>query len=66
MKKESALVEGEQARIFTNGAWKLAYTLQNGLDLYQPENEDGYPVATYATGLRNMTGKANADGTATC
>jgi hypothetical protein len=56
---------GLEKWILSGGSWKLAYTLQTGLDLYQPESVDGYPVATYTTGLRNMTGKTNPDGTAT-
>jgi arylsulfatase A-like enzyme len=54
-----------------NGTWKLDYTLQNGLNLGQDysasvakgPNGETYtnPIAT--AGLRNITGKVNADGT---
>jgi hypothetical protein len=57
------------------GAWKLAYTLQAGLNLGVPYNIDGYPTgqnpktglpwAPAADGLRNITGRVNRDGTAT-
>jgi hypothetical protein len=47
------------------GAWQLDYTLTAGLDLYQPRIVPDYPVATYTTGLRNMTGTVNEDGTVT-
>ncbi len=47
------------------GTWQLDYTLTAGLDLYQPKIVPDYSVATYATGLRNMTGKVNDDGTVT-
>ncbi len=47
------------------GIWQLAYALTAGLDLYQPKIVPDYPVATYTTGLRNMTGKVNEDGTVT-
>jgi hypothetical protein len=48
-----------------NGAWQLDYTLQDGLAMNQPETVPGYPVPTYTTGLRNMTGVDNGDGTVT-
>jgi hypothetical protein len=48
-----------------NGVWTLDYTLQQGLDLGQPVNVQGYPVPTTTYGLRNLTGVVNADGTAT-
>ena len=47
------------------GTWQLDYTLTAGLDLYQPQIVTDYPVATYTTGLRNITGKVNEDSTAT-
>jgi len=57
------------------GAWKLAYTLQAGLNLGVPYNIDGYPTgqnprtglpwAPAADGLRNIVGRVNRDGTAT-
>ena len=58
------------------GAWKLAYTLQNGLNLGRPYTVAGYPTgvnslpggtglpwAPATDGLRNITGRANPDGT---
>jgi hypothetical protein len=57
------------------GEWKLAYTLQNGLNLGAPYTVAGYPVgnnsatglpwAPATDGLRNITGKVNPNGTAT-
>jgi hypothetical protein len=59
----------------TLGHWKLAYTLQNGLALGQPYSTGGYPAgdnsatglpwAPGTDGLRNLTGRVNADGSAT-
>jgi len=59
----------------TSSTWKLAYTLQNGLDLGTPYTVDGYPTGINAAtklpwspttdGLRNITGKVNRDGTVT-
>ncbi len=61
--------------------WTLAYTLQNGLNLGQPYTVPSYPTGdnSYTTskgtvtgpwapatdGLRNLTGRVNADGTVT-
>ena len=57
------------------GEWKLAYTLQSGLDLGQPYTVPGYPTGNNAAtglpwapatdGLRNITGRVNRDGTVT-
>ena len=57
------------------GEWKLAYTLQAGLNLGQPYVVPGYPTGINALtglpwapatdGLRNLTGRVNADGTVT-
>jgi hypothetical protein len=57
------------------GTWKLAYTLQNGLQLGVPYAISGYPTGDNAAtglpwapgtdGLRNLTGRVNPDGTAT-
>ncbi|HKV54510.1 MAG TPA: hypothetical protein VJN94_07680 [Candidatus Binataceae bacterium] len=47
------------------GTWTLDYVLTAGLNLYQAQRIGGYPVPTYTTGLRNLTGKLNGDGTAT-
>jgi hypothetical protein len=71
---------GLQKWIFNSsaGEWQLAYTLTNGLDLGVPYNVAGYPTgnnsgpggsnlpwAPATDGLRNITGIANWDGTAT-
>jgi hypothetical protein len=57
------------------GAWRLAYTLQAGLDLGQPYQVPGYPTGVNAAtnlpwapatdGLRTLTGRVNWDGTVT-
>ncbi len=57
------------------GMWKLAYTLQAGLNLGVPYAVDNYPAgnnsatglpwAPATDGLRNITGIVNGDGTAT-
>jgi hypothetical protein len=59
----------------TAGTWKLAYTLQSGLQLGVPQTISDYPTgnnpatglpwAPGTDGLRNITGRVNADGTAT-
>jgi hypothetical protein len=56
-------------------SWKLAYTLQQGLQLGQPYQVPGYPLGDNAAtglpwapatdGLRNITGRVNRDGTVT-
>jgi phosphodiesterase/alkaline phosphatase D-like protein len=56
-----------------NGVWHLDYTLQNGLNLgveysvANGPNGEVYPAALdpATDGLRNLTGKVNADGTVT-
>ena len=58
-----------------HGAWKLAYTLQAGLNLGVPYTVAGYPTgnnpatglpwAPATDGLRNITGRVNRDGTVT-
>jgi hypothetical protein len=55
------------------GEWKLAYTLQAGLNLGRPYTVPGYPTGDNAAtglpwspatdGLRNITGRINPDGT---
>ena len=60
------------------GAWQLAYTLQNGLDLGQPYTVPGYPTglntgpggtgdpwSPATDGLRALTGSVGRDGVAT-
>ena len=59
----------------TLDAWKLAYTLQNGLHLGQPYTVPGYPTGNNTAtglpwspatdGLRNVTGRVNREGTVT-
>jgi len=59
----------------TAGQWRLAYTLQSGLNLGQPYTVSGYPTGTNSVtglpwspatdGLRNITGQVSRDGTAT-
>jgi hypothetical protein len=59
----------------TAGSWKLAYTLESGLNLGQPYTVKGYPTGVNPAtglpwspatdGLRNITGRVNRDGTAT-
>ncbi len=57
------------------GEWKLAYTLQAGLNLGQPYTVPGYPTGINSAtslpwspatdGLRNITGRVNPNGTVT-
>jgi hypothetical protein len=68
---------GLQKWVFDSGtgSWKLAYTLQNGLNLGQPYTAAGYPTGTNPVtnlpwspatdGLRNITGRVNKNGTVT-
>ena len=59
----------------TNPTWKLAYTLQQGLELGQPYQVPGYPLGDNAAtglpwapatdGLRNITGRVSPNGTVT-
>src|SRR6516165_5285847 len=54
---------GLQKWVLIDKVWHLEYVLQAGLHLNEPENIVGYPVATYTTGIRNLTGSVNGDGT---
>ena len=64
-----------QKWVFNGTEWKLAYTLQAGLNLGQPYTVRGYPTGDNAAtglpwapatdGLRNVTGHLNRNGTAT-
>jgi hypothetical protein len=66
---------GLQKWVFDGTQWKLAYTLQAGLNLGRPYTVRGYPTGNNAAtglpwapatdGLRNITGRVNRDGTAT-
>jgi hypothetical protein len=46
-----------------NGAWTLDYTLQAGLNLDQSYTVNGLGYDIANTGLRDITGRVNADGT---
>jgi uncharacterized protein (TIGR03437 family) len=58
---------GLQKWVLANGTWRRVYVLQNGLNLGQPYSISGYPSSLNPAtdGLRNLTGKVNADGTVT-
>jgi hypothetical protein len=59
---------GLQKWILVNGAWQRVYVLQKGLNLGAPYSvSNDYPAALNPAtdGLRNITGRLNADGTAT-
>jgi uncharacterized protein (TIGR03437 family) len=58
---------GLQKWILSGGAWQRVYTLQSGLGLGQSYNVANYPTSLSPTtaGLRNITGRVNADGTVT-
>ena len=58
---------GLQKWILSGGTWKMAYVLQNGLNLGQPYSIANYPAALNpaTAGLRNMTGIVNSNGTVT-
>ncbi len=58
---------GLQKWILSGGTWKMAYVLQNGLNLGQPYSIANYPAALNPAtdGLRNITGMVNSNGTVT-
>jgi uncharacterized protein (TIGR03437 family) len=58
---------GLQKWSLVNGAWQLDYVLQKGLNLGTPYAVPNYPASLNpaTAGLRNITGKVNADGTVT-
>jgi uncharacterized protein (TIGR03437 family) len=58
---------GLQKWSLVSGIWQLDYVLQKGLNLGQPYTIANYPTALNPAtdGLRNITGRANADGTVT-
>jgi hypothetical protein len=58
---------GLQKWSLVNGFWTLDYVLQNGLNLGQQYGVTNYPASLNpaTAGLRNITGRVNADGTAT-
>jgi hypothetical protein len=47
------------------GTWTLDYIIQDGLHLAEPMTLSHYPTPTATTGLRNITGTVNDDGTVT-
>ena len=63
----SSSLAGLQKWTYNGAQWVLDYVLQNGLDLGQQYSIAGYPSALNPAtdGLRNMTGRVNADGTVT-
>ena len=58
---------GLQKWVLSGGTWKMAYVLQNGLNLGQPYSIANYPAAINPAtdGLRNITGIVNSNGTVT-
>lgn len=66
---------GLQKWVFNGETWKLAYTVQSGLELGTPYTVAGYPKgdnevtglpwSPATDGLRNITGRVNPNGTAT-
>lgn len=58
---------GLQKWVLNSGTWTRVYTLQKGLDLGVQYSIPGYPSALNPAtdGLRNITGRVNADGTVT-
>jgi hypothetical protein len=66
---------GLEKWMFDGTKWNLAYTMNAGLNLGEPYTVPGYPTGDNAAtglpwkaatdGLRNITGKTNADGTVT-
>ena len=69
---------GLEKWVLSGGSWRLAYTLQNGLDLGQPYTIPGYPTglntgpgggggpwSPATDGLRALTGRVGRDGVAT-
>src|SRR5579872_2075466 len=58
---------GLQRWSLVSGTWQLDYVLQKGLNLGQPYTVPNYPATLNPAtdGLRNLTGKVNADGTVT-
>jgi hypothetical protein len=56
---------GLQKWSLIEGVWTLDYIIQDGLDLAEPQTLSHYPVPTATTGLRNIAGRINDDGTVT-
>lgn len=59
---DSALHAGLEKWSLVNGSWKLDYTLKGGL-IGSTYSVNGWNWTETTTGLRNLTGKVNADGT---
>ena len=58
---------GVQKWVLQNGTWVRIYVLQDGLNLGFPYSVPDYPASLNpaTAGCRNMTGRANGDGTVT-
>jgi hypothetical protein len=58
---------GVQKWILVNGAWQMAYVMNEGLNIGVPYSVENYPAALNPAtgGCRNMTGQHNHDGTVT-
>jgi hypothetical protein len=58
---------GVQKWILVDGAWQLAYVINDGLKIGIPYSVEDYPTALNPAtgGCRNMTGQVNHDGTVT-
>jgi len=63
----TSTVSGLEKWIHVSGTWKLAYVLQNGLNLGVSYAIANYPASLnpVTDGLRTITGHVNADGTVT-
>ncbi len=63
----TSTISGLEKWIRVGGVWRLAYVLQNGLNLGVPYSVANYPTALnpVTDGLRNITGRVNSDGTVT-
>jgi hypothetical protein len=63
----TSAISGLQKWLRVNGTWQRAYVLQNGLNLGVPYGIPNYPTSLnpVTDGLRNITGRVNADGTVT-
>ncbi len=63
----ASIYAGLQKWSLVGGSWKLDYVLQNGLNLGTQYSVTSYPPSLNpaTAGLRNITGRANGDGTVT-
>ena len=63
----TSTIAGLQKWIRVSGTWHRAYVLQNGLNLGVTYSVANYPASLnpVTDGLRNITGRVNADGTVT-